>query len=228
MWGQQTDCICFLPIPASILVTVSPDNQFWKFRLKQNPISYFSPSIALQTLQTCLWPYIQTWKRLCQKALGIYPLMYFFKIMQLAFYDFVQCALWKQISYIVTVEYTRWAPEMEIVWVFFRRIFCFESFWEFFYPINLNFISILYKFLYFDHFTNKWFLFLIDRSTASITLQKKCKRNVSLWNKFLYWCLFLLPCMESSRWYVLDFSTTSKFFLSKEVGMDLDQSLTCS
>ena len=128
---------------------VSPDNQFWKIRLKQNPISYFSPSIALQTLQTCLWPYIQTWKRLYQKAPKIYPLMYFFKIMQLLFYDFVQCALWKQISYIVTVEYTRWAPEMEIVWVFFRRIFCFESFWEFFYPINLNFISILYKFLYF-------------------------------------------------------------------------------
>ena len=46
---------------SSILVTT--DNQFW-VRQKQNPISYFPAPIAFQTLQTCLWSYIQTWKRL--------------------------------------------------------------------------------------------------------------------------------------------------------------------
>ena len=191
MWGHETDCICFLPIPASILVRVRPYNQFWIFRLKQNPISYFSPSIALQTLQTCLWPYIQTWKRLYQKAPKIYPLMYFFKIMQLLFYDFVQCELWKQISYIVTVEYTRWAPEMEIVWVFFRRIFCFESFWELTQSIWIPY-QFCINFCIMTIYEQMISISNLDRSTASITSPKKCKSNVSFWNKVFILVSFLV------------------------------------
>ena len=61
MGGSQWWRIFSFVSSSSILVTT--DNQFW-VRQKQNPISYFPAPIAFQTLQTCLWSYIQTWKRL--------------------------------------------------------------------------------------------------------------------------------------------------------------------
>ena len=46
---------------SSVSILVTSDNQFCG---RQKKIPYFPASIAFQTLQTCLWSYIQTWKRL--------------------------------------------------------------------------------------------------------------------------------------------------------------------
>ena len=69
---QDTDIFCWINKPTGDvffhfeqLHIGADDNQFW-VRQQQNPISYFPAPIAFQTLQTCLWSYIQTWKRLLE------------------------------------------------------------------------------------------------------------------------------------------------------------------
>ena len=63
---QATDIFCWVNKPTGDvffhfeqLHIGADDNQFWVFQ-EQNPISYFPAPIAFQTLQTCLWSYIQT------------------------------------------------------------------------------------------------------------------------------------------------------------------------